>query len=201
VAVVGTSAAGYGEWYSDLGLLCSAGEGRALNVQWFELFNLSPGGAMRFTILFLDDKGNSITGQEHHYEVRGQSEGWTGDLAGSPFVKHAESRVVPPAGARLRISLVSGGAETVTGTMMIDDLSVQVDAMRILSVQMQPDGLHLTWNSQPNMAYTVESTAELGPTTLWTPLAADIVSQGDTTGFVDELAHSRPSMFSRVLQQ
>ena len=40
--------AGYGEWYSDQPLPCLASEGHLLNLQWFELFDIT-GGDMRVT--------------------------------------------------------------------------------------------------------------------------------------------------------
>lgn len=115
--------AGYGEWYSDLELASLASPGDALNVQWYEVFNVSPGGAMRVTVLFFD-AANALLLPHNHYVATGQSTGWTGDLATAPFVARKEQITVPAGATRLRVSLVSGGGADTVGTMIIDDLSV-----------------------------------------------------------------------------
>jgi hypothetical protein len=123
LAVVDTNEAGYGEWYSDQSLPCSALEGRLLNLQWYESFDIT-GGEMRLSVLFFD--GASTVVAEHHYPATGQSAGFTGTLATSPFVRRSEPVVVPAGAKVVRFSLVSGGAESVTGTMLVDNLSAAV---------------------------------------------------------------------------
>ena len=125
LAVVDQNAAGYGEWYCDQALACSAREGRAVNIQWFELFDVSAGGEMRFTILFFN-AANGVVG-ESHYVAKGQSAGWTGDLATSPFVRRNVQLAIPVGARTMRTSLVSGGSQETTGTMLIDNLSVALE--------------------------------------------------------------------------
>src|SRR5688500_12862605 len=111
----------YGEWYSDVSLAGRVTAGDKLDVQWFELYEVS-GSEMRVTILFLSASGGVV--DVKHFVTRGTSEGYTGDLATSTFTKHNETIDVPEGAATLRVSLVSGGTLETTGFMAIDDLSV-----------------------------------------------------------------------------
>ena len=79
LAIVDNNAAGYGERYSDQPLPCQASEGRLLNLQWFELFDIT-GGDMRVTVLFFNAAA-AVVG-ERHFVVNGQSAGWAGSLGG-----------------------------------------------------------------------------------------------------------------------
>ena len=178
-------------------MIAHAAPGDTLELQWLEVFDTT--GDMRVSILFFSEAGGVVLQQ--HYVVSGQSAGWTGDLASSPFVKRNQSLVVPPDGVRMRVSLVSGGGQDVTGTMIIDDFSVQLEAIRFQSVQREAGGLRMIWNSKPDRTYTVEATEELGPNALWFPLATGIASDGDTTSFVDDLSLGLPTSFYRVRQE
>lgn len=111
----------YGEWYSDLVLGAGAGPGAVLNLQWFELYNIS-NGEMRLSVLFFDT-GNNVV-QQNHFTATGLSSGWQGTVANSAFTKRNQALVVPPGGARLRVSFVSGGPSATVGTMLIDDLTI-----------------------------------------------------------------------------
>lgn len=122
LAVVDQSADGYGEWYADLGLADVAQAGQLLNIQWFELFDISDGGAMRVSVLFLNEAGGVVG--DNHFETTGQSNGWLDDLASSAFTRKNVQVTVPQAAATLRLSLVSGGSLETTGIMLVDDLSV-----------------------------------------------------------------------------
>jgi|GEM_PF-1018836 len=117
-------AAGYGEWYADqpLGGLAAAGD--VLDVRWSEKFEVSGGGEMRVTALWLRGNGSALNAE--HFVAKNQSEGWTGDLAASPWVARRQAVVVPAEAAVLRLALISGGSLETTGLMVIDDLSVEV---------------------------------------------------------------------------
>ena len=195
--MVDNNAAGYGEWYADVSLIGHAAPGDTLELQWLEVFDTS--GDMRVSILFFNEAGGILLQQ--HYVVKGQSAGWTGDLASSPFVKRNQTLVVPMDAVRMRVSLVSGGGQDVTGTMIIDDFSVQVDAIHLLGAQREAGGLRMSWNSKPGLTYSVETTGELGPNALWVPVADGIASDGDTTSFVADLSLQSPRMFFRVRQE
>ena len=121
LALVDSSTSGYGEWYSDFNLAGHANPGDTLNLQWFELYSIT-NGEMRVTVLFFDAAETLL--QENHFIVTGKSFGWQGAIAGSGFTQKSKPLVVPPAAAKMRISLVSGGPITTRGIMLIDDLSV-----------------------------------------------------------------------------
>ena len=197
LAMVDNNASGYGEWYADVSLAGHAAPGDTVELQWLEVFDTT--GDMRVSILFFSEAGGIVL--QRHYVVKGQSAGWTGDLASSPFVKRNQSLVVPAEAVRMRVSLVSGGGLDVTGTMIIDDFSVQLDAIRFQSVQREAGGLALTWNSKPDQTYAVESSEKLGPDANWSPLATGIASGGETTSFVDDFRLGSPSIFYRVRQE
>lgn len=114
---------GYVEWYSDLPLSGVSRPGDSLELQWFELFNVSAGGEMRVTVLFLDSSGSTVDSM--HFLARGQSAGWVGNVENSPWVKRNETLQVPEGAATLRVSMVSGGPGETRGVMAIDDFSAR----------------------------------------------------------------------------
>jgi len=122
LAVMDDSAENFGEWFADKALDGLAEGGDALDVQWFEIYDVSENGEMRTTILFFDES-DSIIG-ESHSATNGRSGGWTGELATSSFTRKNTQVIVPNNATRMRISLVSGGSLETTGLMVIDDLSV-----------------------------------------------------------------------------
>lgn len=122
LAVIDESTTDFGEWYGDKALEGFAEGGDVLNVQWFELFNVSENGAMRLSILFFGSDATLLG--EYHYETSGQSAGWAGELATSTFSLKNAQIIVPALASKMRISLVSGGPLETTGVMAIDDLSV-----------------------------------------------------------------------------
>ena len=196
LALMDTNENGYGEWYADLLLEGHAEPGNQLELQWFEVYDTS--GTMRVSMLFFDASGAILV--EQHHTVSGQSEGWTGELASSPFVKHNEVITVPEGGVRIRLSLVSGGALNVTGTMILDDVSVQADRVRILSVLREAGGLRLAWTSKSDRSYSVEKTIDLGPEAFWSSVASGITGEGDATSYLDD-AVGNPTAFYRVRQE
>jgi hypothetical protein len=112
----------YGEWYSDVPLSGNASPGDTLNLQWFEMYNISA-PEMRLSVLFFDAGGN-VVGTTHFVTSGTNSAGWSGSIETSSFTKRNGSVLVPPASVKMRCSLVSGGSGTITGVMIIDDLSV-----------------------------------------------------------------------------
>jgi hypothetical protein len=123
LAVIDTNAGDlYGEWYSDILLSGNASPGDTLNMQWFEMYNIS-GAEMRLTVLFFD-AGNSVVGQTDFLTSGTTSAGWLGTIENSTFTMRDGSMLVPSGAVRMRCSLVSGGSGTITGVMIIDDLSV-----------------------------------------------------------------------------
>ena len=136
LAVVDSDAANYGEWYADVGLGGRANPGDALNLQWFQVYDIA-GGEMRVSVLFLD--GTDAVVGENHFPVTGQSAGWTGTLTASPMVKHNARVSVPETATKLRISLVSGGPAETTGVFLIDDLSVATVPNTLLTGNVWPN--------------------------------------------------------------
>lgn len=133
LGVIKPVAGPFGEWYSDLSLIGLAGFGDTLNFHWHELYSIS-GGEMRLTVRFLDAFGN---GPDNHFVVSGNSAGWTGAAATSPFVARNQQLMVnTPDAVTLRIQLVSGGGDSTTGIYLIDDLAVvpEPSTLALLSV-------------------------------------------------------------------
>ena len=118
-----TTGSGYGEWYSDVSLAGNASPGDTLSIQWFEMYNIS-GPEMRLTVLFFDGS-NAQVGSSTDFVTSGTTNaGWRGTIAASSFTRRNSSLVVPANAVKMRCSLVSGGDPSVTGVMIIDDLSV-----------------------------------------------------------------------------
>jgi len=125
-----TTDAGYGEWYSDVSLSGNANPGDALDIQWYQMYNLS-GPEMRLTVLFLDVSNNVINAT--HFVTSGTSSpGWVSTIADSTFTKRNGSLTVPCGAVTMRCSLVSGGSASITGVLVIDDLSVAVHPSTIV---------------------------------------------------------------------
>src|SRR5439155_16865511 len=115
----------YGEWYSDVLLDGHASGGDTLNIQWYEMYNLD-GPEMRLTVLFFNasDPDHPIT--QNPFVTSGTSSpGWVSTIADSTFTKRNGSLPVPLGAVKMRCSLVSGGSGTLTGVMIIDNLSVE----------------------------------------------------------------------------
>ncbi len=161
LAVVDPQEDAYSEWYVEVPLPGLIDPGQTMEVQWFELYDTS--GEMRLSFYFRGTD-NTIVAQRH-FTVTGQSEGWTGDLASSPFVKRNEEVEVPVEAVRMMITLTSGGPESVTGTLIIDDLSMRRAGagLTITGFTRRADGWELTWESRAGKTYAVESSATLSP--------------------------------------
>src|SRR6266446_9015030 len=115
----------YGEWDSVVTLSGHATNGDTLNIQWYEMYNLS-GSEMRLTVDFLDITGTNVVAEIHFVTSGTSSPGWANTIADSAFTKRNGTATVPAGAVTMRCSLVSGGSEAVTGIMVIDDLSVAV---------------------------------------------------------------------------
>lgn len=145
LAVMDDSVDGFGEWYADKALDGVAESGDVLDVQWFEVYDITENGVMRVTILFFD--GNDSVIGESHSETSGQSGGWTGEFATSSFTRKNTQVIVPDDATKMRISLVSGGSLETTGLMVIDDLSVAL----------LPKGVIIPGNIWPNPTFELGS--------------------------------------------
>jgi hypothetical protein len=155
---------------------------------------------MRLSFAFLDAANpNPLANRD--FNVTGDSPGFTGTLATSPFEKQFQRLEVPAGTARLRVNFASGGSGLVTGLMLIDDLSVRKSLPLITDIIPDVNGINLTWNSMPTKTYSVLFTDNLGPTTVWTPLATGFASGGLTTTYTDSATHTSMGGFYRVVQE
>src|SRR6185295_13733847 len=62
--------------------------------------------------------------ETHFVTSQTTNSGWNGTIANSTFTQRNGSLLVPSGAIKMRCSLVSGGSGTLTGVMIIDDLSV-----------------------------------------------------------------------------
>ncbi len=189
----------YGEWYQYL-TLTGVGTDDVLDVQWFRLYN-TVNGNMRLTFGFRTAGGLSF-GPEYNFESGGQSPGWQGSVANSPFERVSSRFIVPAGTGQLSVKFASGGAGDVTGVMVIDDLSVRISRPAITSVTADISGKTITWLSMPSKLYTVQFATALGSPTAWTSLITG--QAGDlslTNTYVDSVFHAGNSGFYRILQQ
>jgi hypothetical protein len=119
----------------------------------------------------------------------------------SPFDRQFQQLEVPAGTARLRVNLASGGSASVIGTMVIDDLSIQLSRPVITDVTREASGVNLTWSSATGKTYTVLFASTLGTSAVWTPLVTDLPSGGLITSYLDSASHSGNAGFYRVVQQ
>ncbi|NOS72857.1 MAG: hypothetical protein HOP33_23390, partial [Verrucomicrobia bacterium] len=83
LAVVDDSAIDFGEWRSDVSLGGNATNGDVLNVQWYEMYNLSAPD-MRLTVQFFNAATN-LVGETHFGTSGTSSAGWVSTIANSTF--------------------------------------------------------------------------------------------------------------------
>jgi hypothetical protein len=198
LALVDNNDSGYGEWYGFLDLTGLASGGDVLDLQWYQLYSVT-NGSMRLSFAFLD--AGSVTLASKDFNVSDQSPGWNGGVAGSPFERQFQRLGVPVGTTQLRVNFASGGASSVTGTMVIDDLSIRVGRLVITGITRDVNGVSLTWDSSPTATYTVLFTTTLGPTPTWTPLVTGISSSDVTASYLDTTSHSGNQVFYRVMQE
>jgi len=189
---------GYGEWYGFL-TLSGVATDDVLDLQWFQLYSVT-NGAMRLSFRFTD-AANSELGSANDFNTSGDSPGWLGNVADSPFERQYKRLLVPAGAVKLRVNFASGGAANVVGIMVIDDLSVRLSKPALTEFAPQTGGFDLTWFSVPGKAYTVQFAAALGSPTAWTPLATNLGSGGLSTTYSDTAIHGGNSGYYRVIQE
>lgn len=185
----------YGEWYGFL-TLSGVGTDDVLDVQWFQLYDTTNGN-MRLSFTFTDAGNNPVPQGSFDFNVSGQSPGWLGSVAASPFERQFTRLLVPTGTVKLRVNLASGGAESVTGMMLIDDLSVRLGGLAITGFAPESGGFKLTWDSIPGKTYTVQFSSTPGS---WSPLGTNLPSDGLSTSYLDTAVHAGNAGFYRVVQ-
>jgi hypothetical protein len=198
LSLLDNNANGYGEWYGFLNLTGIVSGGDALDFQWYQMYNVANGN-MRLSFTFLDATSATLASQD--FNVSGQNAGWNGSVASSTFERQFQRLAVPTNTTQLRVNFASGGSSSVTGTMVIDDLSIELSKPVITGVAADISGVNLTWNSAPGKTYTVSFAGALGTPTTWTSLATGWASGGLTTSYFDTATHSGNKGFYRVMQE
>lgn len=194
----------YGEWYLsapvDLTGLAVAGD--VLDVQWYQLYSVT-NGTMRLSFAFLGSTGNQLANTDFN-TLLGNSSGWAGTVAASSFERQFQRLIVPAGAKQLRANFASGGASSVTGVFVIDDLSVRLTMPVITDVSVDSTGVTLDWTSAPAKTYTVLFTSALGGTNTWTALTTGLPPSspdGLTGSYVDTTAQTANQGFYRVKQE
>ena len=95
-----TSGSGYGEWYSDVMLSGHASAGDTLDIQWYQMYNLSA-PEMRLSVLFFNGT-DGVVGETHFVTSGTSSPGWVSTIADSTFTQRNASLVVPLGAVKLR---------------------------------------------------------------------------------------------------
>ena len=197
LSLLDNNESGYGEWYGFL-TLTGVVPGDVLDFQWFQLYSVTNGN-MRLTFAFTDAGNGPL--ESHDYNVVGNSPDWSGTVAGSPFERRTQRLLVPVGTAKLRVNLASGGSSTVTGLMLIDDLSVVISKPKITEFVRQGGSSDLMWDSVPDKTYTVKFASALGSPTVWTTLTTGLASGGLTTTYSDTVVHGGNAGFYLVIQE
>lgn len=190
----------YGEWYMFLSLSGLVSDNDAVDIQWFQLYNVT-NGQMRLSFAFLDSGNNTLFGVDYNTSTDGTNSGWRGSVAASTFDEQFQRLAVPVGTTQLRVNFASGGASSVTGVMLIDDLSVRLSKPYISAASNQPGAFSLTWYSMASKNYTVQFTGTLSPTPTWTALATNIPGVFPTTSYLDTASHGGRQGYYRILQQ
>ena len=191
----------YGEWYMFFNLSGLVTDNDAVDIQWFQLYSIT-NGSMRLSFAFLDGGGNTLFGVDYNTSPNGTNSGWQGSVGPpSTFEQQFQRLAVPVGTTQLRVNFASGGASSVIGVMLIDDLSMRLSLPLITGVALQSGGVNLTWNSMQSKNYTVLFTSTLSGTPTWTPLATNIPGGFPTTSYLDLAVHGGNQGFYRILQQ
>jgi hypothetical protein len=155
---------------------------------------------MRLSFAFLDSLNNKLGGQD--FNTAGtQSAGWNGSVAASTFERQFQRLEVPTGTTQFRVNFASGGSSSVTGIMVIDDLSVRLSKPLITGIAPQPGGFNVTWNSMSSKSYTVQFAPALTAAPAWIPLVSNLSSAGLSTSYLDMATHSGGTGFYRVVQE
>lgn len=81
---------------------------------------------MKLSVQFTD-KGNAIVGT-NNFKIVGETPGWTGQLAGSPFVTLQEQTTTPARAIEARVLLSSQGVDAAMGVVGLNDLQVTIES-------------------------------------------------------------------------
>jgi hypothetical protein len=176
------------------------GDNDAVDVQWYQLYSVA-NGSMRLSFAFLDGSGNTLWSEDFNTGASTNSPGWTGNIATSPFQKESQRFAVPPGTAQLRVNFASGGAATVTGVMLIDDLSMRLSLPQLTGIAPQSGGYNVAWDSMASKMYSVLFKNTLLPGATWSVIATNVPGNGLTTTNLDANVHSGPAGFYQVEQQ
>ena len=194
---------GYGEWYNFY-TLSGVAEGDVLDVQFFQLYSTT-NGSMRLSFAFIDSMGFTRANTDFNAPTNGpggQSPGWLGSVTASPFERVSGRLLVPAGTVKLRVNFASGGDGSVTGIMVIDDLSVRISKPVITSITIDGGGKTITWFSMPSKNYTVQFSSTLGSTASWGSLVTG--QPGDislSNSYLDTMVHPGKTGFYRVIQE
>jgi hypothetical protein len=201
----------YGEWYMMFSLAGLATNGDVLDIQWFQIYNVT-NGTMRLTFEFYDATGTTnLENVNFNTAVNdtnngGTNAGWQGTV-GPPttFETQFQRLLLPPGTGQLSVHFASGGAESVTGVMLIDDLSVRLSVPNITAVTGEPGNITLTWNSMPTRTYSVLFSSTLSAKfSTWTTLATGITGSGSapyTASYTDSVNHGPGNGFYAIMAQ
>jgi hypothetical protein len=200
LALVDNDVGNYGEWYMFFNTVGLIGDNDAVDVQWYQLYNVT-NGSMRLSFAFLDSGNNTLWSQDFNTDPSTNSPGWTGSVATSPFQQMSQRFAVPPGTTQLRVNFASGGASTVTGVMLIDDLSMRLSLPAITSFASQAGSNTVTWNSMSSKQYVVLFSSALGSGAVWSVVATNLPGTGLTTSNLDITVHSGGKGFYRVEQE
>ena len=200
LALVDNDTANYGEWYLFLNTTGLVGDNDAVDVQWYQLYSVT-NGSMRLSFAFLDVGNNTLWSQDFTTGTSTNSPGWTGNVATSPFQQITQRFAVPPGTTQLRVNFASGGASTVTGIMLIDDLSMRLSLPQITSISPQNPGYNVVWNSMASQLYSVLFSPTLGAGATWSVIATNVPGAGLTTTNLDTAVHSGKNGFYTVKQK
>lgn len=200
LALVDNDAGNYGEWYMFFPTVGLIGDNDAVDVQWYQLYSVT-NGSMRLSFAFLDDGGNTLWSQDFTTGTSTNSPGWTGSISTSPFQQVSQRFAVPPGTAQLRVNFASGGASTVTGVMLIDDLSMRLSLPAITGFTSQGGSNIVTWNSMSSKLYSVQHSGALVSSAVWSTIVTNLPGTGLTTSNVDTTVYPGGNGFYRVEQQ
>jgi hypothetical protein len=200
LALVDTDTANYGEWYLFLNTAGLVSDNDAVDVQWYQLYSVT-NGSMRLSFAFLDVGNNTLWSEDFTTGTSTNSPGWTGNVATSPFQQITQRFAVPPGTTQLRVNLASGGASTVTGVMLIDDLSMRRSLPQITGISPAYPGYNVVWNSMASQLYSVLFSPTLGAGATWSVIATNVPGAGLTTTNLDTAVHPGKNGFYTVEQQ
>ena len=80
LALVDNDPLNYGEWYMFLNLAGLATNGDAVDIQWFQLYDIT-NGSMRLSFAFLDTNSDTLFSIDNNTSPNGTNAGWQGSAA------------------------------------------------------------------------------------------------------------------------